>query len=541
VFDDGAGAIDPHTNQPAEFFGLASNDGATRPAYQAFQFATSLLAGPRAVTHQTLGRGSEHQNHKGVEVVTLYGVGRGRVTVAWNDDPGTPVSVSLPTNASGATVLDKLGNTVSQLSAAGGVEVISLPGATNNNNFDCFSSHGCDPSDYIIGGSPVILVENDTTVPPVVFDPLAFDSLAPIQLNWHTTSGAAAASYDVQYRDAADGIWHDWLIGATSTTASFGDGAFQLRGGHSYEFRARAHDGAGKLVGGTDYFPRPLASTQVIGGNVVQTGGPIDSKIEIVWPHGNQPVNQATQVNVTAALFDHGTLISVSPTITNTVRLWRALDNGVAEAVGTGVKRQTSAGAIQYPVWDFNDVDVSAARDGTHRYYFWTTIDGQRANSTIWSHGVDARTYFPKQDQPSSVLTSSPTAVDAKIEIVWPHGNLPVSQATSANLGVVLFAHGTLQAVPVNYSHTVQLFRSDNGGPLVPVAQGDRLLQTQGGLTYPTWQFNDLDVSAARDAHNRIYFQVVVSGVTTSSNVWTHGVDARTFFPKQDVPTSVDQ
>ena len=277
----------------------------------------------------------------------------------------------------------------------------------------------------------------------------------------------------------------------------------------------------------------------MIGGNIVVAPGSIDSKIEIVWPHANKPVSQATLANVTAAIFERGTLTSVSPNTSNGVNLWRALDNGVGQKVSTGVKRLITAGKLSYPVWDFNDVDVSAARDGSHRYYFWTTVDGQRANSSVWSHGVDARTYFPKQDQPSTVLTSAPSSVDAKIEIVWPHDNLPVARAKLANIGVDLFAHGTLQSVPTGYSRSVQLFRSDNGGPLMPVGNGDLVLQTRGGQTFPTWQFNDVDISAAQDAHNRIYFQVVVMGVTTYSNVWTHGVDARTFFPRQDVPTAV--
>lgn len=474
LYDDGAGAIDPTTNQPAEFFGLISNAGATRPGYQAYQAATSILAGAQLATHGIGGRGSQFQNHKGVEIVTLYGANRGRVTIVWNDDPGNPVSVAIPTNASGATQVDKLGRTVGPVTASGGYENVTLLPATNNNNFDCFSSHGCDLNDYIIGGSPVILIENDATVPTVAFDPLPFDSIAPIHLSWHATTGAPPSSYDIQYRDATDGVWRDWLVGTTATDAQFGDGSMQLQSGHTYDFRARGHDGAGNLSGGLSYLPRPLASTQVIGGNVVISPGTIDSKIEIVWPHDNKPVSKATLANVTAAIFDRGTLTSVSPGTNNAIHLWRALDNGVAQQVSTGVKRLTNAGKISYPVWDFNDIDVSAAQDGKHRYYFWTTVDGLHENSTVWSHGVDARTNFPTQDKPSSVLTTSPAAVDAKIEIVWPHDNLPVAKAKLANIGVDLFSHGTLQSVPLNYSHPVQLLRSDNGGPLVPVGNGDR-------------------------------------------------------------------
>jgi hypothetical protein len=539
LYDDGAGAVDPNTNKPAEYFGLIANDGTTRPAYQAYQSAIGLYAGTQVATHLTIGRGSNFQNHKGVEVVTLYGTNRGKVTVAWNDDPGSPASAGIPTDDATAMLLDKFGRTVQQLAASGSVYTVTLPAATNNNNFDCFTPHGCDPNDYIIGGSPVVLVENDPIVPPVVIDPLPFDSEAPIHLSWHPISGATPATYDVQYRDAADGIWHDWLTGTTATDGLFGDGAMQLQSGHGYEFRARAHDAANGLVNGVNYLARPLASTVVTGGNVVRPGAPIDARLEILWPHGNLPTSQATRANLTAALFEQGSLISVSPTITPTLHLWRAIDSGVGEEVITGTKRLAHVNQLQYPVWDFDDVDVSAARAPPHRDYFWVTADGAPVNSNIWAHGLDARTFFPQPDTPTGVYTQTVSAVDARIEIVWPHGSLPVSQTTQVNVSADLFAHGTLQSVPVSFRQTVRLYAGVNNAPLALVANGDRVLQTRGGVTYPTWQFNNIDVSLARNPQNRVYFQVQVVGVPTYPNIWTHGADARTMFPKQDVPAAV--
>ena len=67
------------------------------------------------------------------------------VTIVWNDDPGNPVNVAIPTNAAGATQIDKFGRTVGSVTASGGYENVTLLPATNNNNFDCFSAHGCDP------------------------------------------------------------------------------------------------------------------------------------------------------------------------------------------------------------------------------------------------------------------------------------------------------------------------------------------------------------------------------------------------------------
>lgn len=539
LYDDGAGAVDPRTNLPAEYFGLIANNGVPRPAMSAFQEAVHLFAGARDVTHLTVRRGADYQNHKGLEIVTLYGTPAGKVTVAWNDDPGAPVSVGIPTSDSSATVLDKFGQAIGQVTANGGIENVSLDGATNNNNFDCYTPQGCDPNDYIIGGNPVILVEKDATVPSVAFDPLPFDSVAPIQLSWHATgTPPAGATYDIQYRDAADGVWHDWLTNTTATSGLFGDGAMQLKGGHTYEFRARMQNSSGAVVGG-DYRPRPLASTVVIGGNVIRPPGANDARIEIVWPHGNLPVTKATQVNVTAAIFGHGILTSVNPNWNGTVQLWRSLNNGVEELVGTGTKRIVQAGSLNYPVWDFNDVDVAAAQNPQNKYYFRVAVAGTGYNGMIWTHGADARTYFPHQDVPTAVLTNAPQAVDAKIEIVWPHDNLPVAKATQVNVGVDLFAHGTLESVPTNDAPTVQLYRSINNGPLEEVAVGDPVLQTANGLTYPVWQFNNIDVSAARDPQNHVSFWVNVVGVQSYSNVWTHGSDARSYFPKQDVPTAV--
>lgn len=540
LYDDGAGAVDPSSNQPAEFFGLINNDGTPRPAYTAYQAAINLFSGNPTVTHLTVNRGPLHNNQKGVEIVTLYGTSHGKVTVAWNDDPGNPVTVQIPTDDASATVMDKLGHAVGTVNAVNGVDTVSLPAATNNNNFDCYTPHGCDPNDYIIGGSPVILVENDSAVPPVVFDPLKVDSVAPVTLSWHGTSQLpSGTTYDVQYRDAADGVWHDWLTGTTATSAKFGDGQMQLQSGHSYEFRIRAHDPSGNLIDGKDYPTRPLASTLIIGGNVAKAPAALDAKIEIVWPQGNLPVSKATKANVTAALFEHGTTTSVNPAFDHTLELWQSLNNGPGKPVATGTKRLTTAGSIQYPVWDFNDIDVSQAQDPKNKYYFWVTVDGEPTNSSVWSHGTDARTYFPQQDTPTSVLTASPNTVDAKVEIVWPHDNQPVDKATQANIGVEIFAHGTLQSVPASFAQPVRLYEAVNNGPLQEIASGNRVMETRNGITFPTWQFNDVDVSAARDPNNRLFFWVSVDGVTTYSNVWTHGADARTFFPKQDVPTGV--
>jgi hypothetical protein len=59
---------------------------------------------------------------------------------------------------------------------------------------------------------------------------------------------SGVASYDVQYRVGAAGMWTDWLSGTTATSATFGPGApVTVTPGETYYFRVRAHDGAGNL------------------------------------------------------------------------------------------------------------------------------------------------------------------------------------------------------------------------------------------------------------------------------------------------------
>jgi hypothetical protein len=130
----------------------------------------------------------------------------------------------------------------------------------------------------------------------------------------------------------------------------------------------------------------------------------VEARIEIVWPHDNQPVSQATLANVTAILLNPGTMMSAPLETNATVRLWRSLDNGVGVEMGAGTKRTVvSPQGLPYPVWDFSNVDVSTARDPNHKLTFRLTVDGMQTFSNIWVHGVDARTIFPQMDTPSGV------------------------------------------------------------------------------------------------------------------------------------------
>ena len=266
------------------------------------------------------------------------------------------------------------------------------------------------------------------------------------------------------------------------------------------------------------------------------TPASILAKIEILWPHGNRPVSSADLANLTAYLFLDDALNPVDCAYQPVVRLWRSRNAEPARFVKLGAKRLVERNGLTFPVWDFNDVDVSDARDPANKLFFFVTVDGVTTRRNVWAHAADARTYFPQQDTPTSVVPFRIEPVDAKIQIVWPHG-LPVDQATQANITGLLFVPGTTVAAgPSNtWNPQVWLHASlNNGVDSGRLALGS--LRTVGSPTYRAWDFNDIDVSAARAPENKLFFWLEVEGSSTQPNIWSHGADARTIFPSMDTP-----
>lgn len=260
-----------------------------------------------------------------------------------------------------------------------------------------------------------------------------------------------------------------------------------------------------------------------------------DGLIEVVWPHSGQPGTDTDKVNIGVYLFSpQGTKREVPCGFDPPLELWVAENNRPAQLV----KRITARTWNWSPAtWHFNDVDVQAAQNPSNRmYFFLKTEDGLDFRTNVWAHAADARTFFPQQRPVRSAQAQEPNAVDAVIQIVWPHGDLPVDQATRVNVSANLFVHGTDTSVPATWDPEVILYRSLNNGVSQPVATGEKRLVTEGSLVYPVWDFNDVDVSQARDPQNKYYFRLEVEGVETHSTIWAHGADARTYFPQPDVP-----
>ena len=129
----------------AEIFGLIRNsDFWPRPAYTALRVASEYFESYTSVSKATSGN---------VEQIVFWGTPKGKVTVLWNKSPANLTYVVTPTpGATRSYLVDKAGNIVSLYPQSQGYSIF-LPPATNNNN------HTGDPNDYIVGGSPYLLVE----------------------------------------------------------------------------------------------------------------------------------------------------------------------------------------------------------------------------------------------------------------------------------------------------------------------------------------------------------------------------------------------
>ena len=214
-------AYDPFFPQ---FFGMIRNDKSYRPAYVAYQVATTYLISPTSVTRTST---DSHMR------VTLWGTPHGKVSTLWNESPTAGVytlTAALPT----ATLVDRWGVTET-IAATGGVYTFTLPGAT--------ASTVSNPNDYIIGGDPLLVVESETVNEPptsTVRSMPAVTCSPTFTVTWEGHDNESGVwFYDVQMRDGA-GEWADWQSSTTVTSSQYTG-----EHGHTYYFRSRATDHVG--------------------------------------------------------------------------------------------------------------------------------------------------------------------------------------------------------------------------------------------------------------------------------------------------------
>ncbi len=293
--------------------------------------------------------------------------------------------------------------------------------------------------------------------------------------------------------------------------------------------------------------PRPTSTAAATATPIPRaTPATIQAKIEVVWPHDGATVRDADLANITAYLISESGKDAPPCDWEPTVRLWAAENSQPARPIAVGQKRTIATGGRRFPAWDFNDVDVSAARDAANKLTFFVTVDGVNTLHNVWVHAADARTIFPQPDTPSGAVTRQPDAVDARIEVVWPHDDLPVDKARLANITGYMFESGTKQAISpdLGWLPVVRLHQSRNAdtettqSATAPPIGVSRVITGENGVSFLAWDFDNVDVSAAQDSLNKLYFWFDVDGTRTFPNIWAHGANTPTIFPQTDVLNS---
>ncbi|MBN1584259.1 MAG: fibronectin type III domain-containing protein, partial [Anaerolineae bacterium] len=209
-----------------EAYGIVKNDLSHRPAFDALQMISTTFRHPAWTTRHISG---------GNVIVTLYGTERGKVTIMWNERP-VASRYAFPAVTDSALVLDQTGH-AEVVYPQDSEYVVTLSGAT--------ATRLSDPGDYIVGGKPVIIVEQDTTPPEASVSQLPdLTAQSSFPVGWHGSDDESGIlSYDVQVRDGLDGDWQNWLNWTSQASATF-----EGQDGHSYYFRVRARDNAGNTA-----------------------------------------------------------------------------------------------------------------------------------------------------------------------------------------------------------------------------------------------------------------------------------------------------
>ncbi len=117
----------------------------------------------------------------------------------------------------------------------------------------------------------------------------------------------------------------------------------------------------------------------------------------------------------------------------------------------------------------------------------------------------------------------APRQVEARLGILWPHGGSTPEQATFANLTATLLREDGASPA-CGWEPQVTLWAAVGDEPAQQVAMGNRRLMTENSVTFPVYDFNDVDVRVAHERQVPMHFTVRVNGVETAQNVWTHSV-----------------
>ncbi len=216
---------DDHPGMPGQRYGLTRDDHSLRPSYVAYQVAARYLRGENQITGPF---------GTSVRRITFWGSPHGRIDVLWNHTPEAR-TYQHPALLPQAKLVDQEG-TQRWVQADDGVFTLELLPATNNNHPE---------GRYLIGGAPVLLIQEDLQPPVSTLHPLPSFTVEPeVTVRWTAS-------------DAGSGLWYLELERAPTTTgpwilvAGWGEtqGATEvtapLPGPGTWYFRGRARDRAG--------------------------------------------------------------------------------------------------------------------------------------------------------------------------------------------------------------------------------------------------------------------------------------------------------
>ncbi|MCC7107532.1 MAG: hypothetical protein IT307_20540 [Chloroflexi bacterium] len=132
-------------------------------------------------------------------------------------------------------------------------------------------------------------------------------------------------------------------------------------------------------------------SVNLIGGrpwileeNVTPLPGTVRTEIESVWPHGNAPVEQATQADIVGDLLLPDRSAPAPCRWEPRVQLWAAQNGGDRRVIATGRKDWVLRDGRRDPVWRFDNIDVRAARSFMNWLEFTITVDGYPSSAQPW-------------------------------------------------------------------------------------------------------------------------------------------------------------
>ena len=267
----------------------------------------------------------------------------------------------------------------------------------------------------------------------------------------------------------------------------------------------------------------------------------VDARIEIFWPHDFAPVATAQQANLGLRLYRDHSLEPPPCAWTPNVTLYAAQDAHPLRRLTLAEHRVMEG--HPFPFWVSNDLDVTWANQSGHQLiYMAQTAPGlAQSKASVWIHADDARTFLPDPPHPTGSAPAGVKEIDGVILLAWPHDTAgryaPPVSADLINISATLFQRETQLALQAqDLPPRLWLVGALDNQIGRRLAVGKKRSVIENGIRYTLYDFNDIDVSLARDPAHHWSFWLEAPGADITSNVWVHGSDARTIAPQMTEP-----